>query len=132
MNQLVATGLMQRAGHVVEIAENGQQAVAAVAAHVPDLILMDMQMPGMDGLEATRVIRASRDSLRRTVPIIGLTANAMASDREACIAAGMNDYLTKPIDRAQLLEKLERWSHRVPVAHQISADLCVPERIVRD
>jgi two-component system sensor histidine kinase/response regulator len=132
VNQLVATGLMQRAGHVVEIAENGQQAVAAVAAHVPDLILMDMQMPGMDGLEATRVIRASRDSLRRTVPIIGLTANAMASDREACIAAGMNDYLTKPIDRAQLLEKLERWSHRVPVAHQISADLCVPERIVRD
>jgi signal transduction histidine kinase/CheY-like chemotaxis protein len=132
VNQLVAAGMMRRAGHVVEIAENGQQAVAAVAAQAPDLILMDMQMPGMDGLEATRVIRASRDSLRRAVPIIALTANAMSSDREACIAAGMNDYLTKPIDRAQLLAKLERWSHGVPVAHQISADLCVPERIVRD
>lgn len=132
VNQRVATGLMERAGHIVEIAEDGQQAVTAVAAHVPDLILMDMQMPGMDGLEATRVIRGSRDSLQRSVPIIGLTANAMAGDREACIAAGMNDYLTKPIDRAQLLEKLERWSRTVPVALQISADLSVSERIVRD
>lgn len=132
VNQLVAAGLMQRAGHTVDVAENGQQALAAVAQLVPDIILMDMQMPDMDGLETTRRIRASHDTLRRTVPIIGLTANAMASDREACIDAGMNDYLTKPIDRAQLLDKLERWSHRVPVAHQISADLSVPGRIVRD
>lgn len=97
VNQMVASGMLTKAGHAVDIANNGAEAVERVAAKSYDLVLMDVQMPEMDGLEATRVIRAG-PAPGRDVPIIALTANAMASDRELCLAAGMDGYMSKPID----------------------------------
>jgi signal transduction histidine kinase/HPt (histidine-containing phosphotransfer) domain-containing protein len=100
INQMVARGFLQRAGHRVVIANNGAEAVDLIAAGGSfDLILMDMQMPEMDGLEATRAIRAMGGKAG-SMPIIALTANALQSDEERCRAAGMNDYVAKPIDPA--------------------------------
>lgn len=100
-NRTVISVLLRRAGHLVQLAEDGEAAVEAAQKGDCDLILMDMRMPGVDGLEATRRIRALEGSAG-SVPIIALTANAMAEDREACLAAGMNDYLAKPISPARL------------------------------
>ncbi|KEA64725.1 Sensory box histidine kinase/response regulator [Marinobacterium lacunae] len=96
VNQAVIKGLLSRSGHRVSIAENGRQAVDMASEGGYDLILMDVQMPEMDGLEATRLLRADDRTL--ALPIIGLTANAMASDRIECLEAGMNDFLSKPVD----------------------------------
>ena len=106
INQRLAQGLLERHGHNVTIVSNGREAVEAAADTQFDLILMDVHMPIMDGLEATRAIRA-----RSAVPIIALTASAMAGDREACMAAGMNDYLTKPIEVDRLKTLLQSWSN---------------------
>lgn len=103
VNQLLARRLLERHGHHVEVAENGAVGVEAVSAHRFDLVLMDCQMPIMDGYEATRRIR----ELGTRLPIVALTANAMAGDRERCLAAGMDDYLTKPVD-PELLESTIR------------------------
>ncbi len=105
VNQQVAQGLLNRMGFDVTLASNGVQACAAVAHEPFDLVFMDMQMPIMDGLTATRAIRESGASL----PIVGLTANAFTSDREACLAAGMNDFVTKPINRAKFEAVLVQW-----------------------
>ena len=106
VNQKVVMGLLSKMGHTVTLAVNGQAAVAAVndSGDTPfDLILMDCQMPEMDGYEATREIRRLEASRARTpVPIIALTANAMQSDRDRCLEAGMDDYLTKPVDPRKL------------------------------
>ncbi len=112
LNQQVASELLRDAGLVVEIADDGRIAcdmvqAAATAGKVFDLILMDMQMPGMDGLEATRLIRAN--ALGATVPIVAMTANAMASDKDKCLAAGMVDFVSKPIDPDALLRTLLCW-----------------------
>jgi len=107
INQQVAEGLLSRAGIDLEIVNNGKQAVGAVKARTFDAVLMDMQMPVMDGLEATRRIRA--DSAYNALPIIAMTANAMATDRQACIDAGMNDHISKPIDPGILYNALARW-----------------------
>ncbi|CAO3426562.1 response regulator [Azospirillum doebereinerae] len=107
-NQLFATTLLRRLGYSVEVAEDGEQALALAAAGGIDLILMDVQMPGMDGLDAARAIRAL-DGPRATVPIVALTADAMPGTRDQCLAAGMNDYITKPIHRQALLATLDRW-----------------------
>jgi hypothetical protein len=116
INQRVALGYLEKAGHRVDVASNGLEAVSAVRSLPYDLVLMDMQMPEMDGLAATRVIRKIAGE-RGRVPIVGLTANAMAQDREACLEAGMDDYLSKPVDRAKLLEKVRL---RGAVAAQIT------------
>ncbi len=109
INQKLALALLGRLGYSVDLAENGRQAVeAAASAKRYALILMDMQMPEMDGLEATRQIRLL-DGANAGIPIVALTANAMQSDVEACRAAGMNDFLTKPINRDNLTACLARW-----------------------
>ena len=91
--------------------EDGAAAIEAVRAGQYDLVLMDMQMPGVDGLEATRRIRRLPIA-NAGVPVIAITANAMAGDHRHCLAAGMNDYVTKPIDRARLLSTVARWGSR--------------------
>jgi PAS domain S-box-containing protein len=108
INQKLAITLLERWGHHVDVAENGQIAVDKVAQETFDVILMDMMMPVMDGLEATRRIRAS-EGARRT-PIIAMTANAMESDRERCLEAGMDDYISKPIKAQELQAMLQRFS----------------------
>ena len=109
VNQTVATAMLTAAHpYDVQIAENGHLAVQLLQQKQIDLVLMDVQMPRLDGLEATRQIRAL-DNGAAEVPIIGMTAHAFAEDREACLAAGMNDYISKPVDRALLLKKVARW-----------------------
>ena len=108
VNQKLALALIKRLGYTAELAENGIEAVAAASQKRYRLILMDMQMPAMDGLEATRQIRATPGPCQG-VPIVALTANAMLSDQNACRAAGMNDFLSKPFNREILSACLERW-----------------------
>jgi two-component system sensor histidine kinase/response regulator len=111
VNQKLALALLDRWGHETEVAENGRIAVDKVLSKDYDVVLMDMQMPVMDGLEATRLIRATQTG--RRVPIVAMTANAMQGDRERCLEAGMDDYLSKPIKAAELQEMLERFNPRL-------------------
>jgi two-component system sensor histidine kinase/response regulator len=90
----------------VEVAETGGQALELVRGKRFDAVLMDIQMPGMDGFEATRLIRGEGF---HDLPIIAMTAHAMTGDQERCLAAGMDDYVAKPVTRAALVAKLERW-----------------------
>ncbi len=107
VNRLVAVRLLEKHGFTVTAVEDGAAAVEAVEHGTFDLVLMDMQMPHMDGLEATAVIRAHEQATHgRRIPIVALTANAMKGDRERCIAAGMDDYLSKPLRSDQLLATL--------------------------
>ncbi len=110
-NQLVLKTMLKKTGVVLEIAENGVEAVRAYQDFRPDLVLMDMSMPEMDGLQASREIRTIEKAreLRRCA-IIALTANAMENDRQNCLDAGMDDYLSKPIVRTRLTETLHKWS----------------------
>ena len=106
INQEVAVELLRAAGLVVETADNGARAVELVASRAYDLVLMDVQMPEMDGLDATRAIR---QRVGGALPIVAMTANAFGEDRDACIAAGMNDHVAKPVDPQRLYETLLRW-----------------------
>ena len=108
VNRMVAVRLLERLGYSVETAENGVDALDAHDRTRFDAILMDCQMPEMDGFECASAIRSS-DGPRRTTPIIALTANASAEDRDRCLAAGMNDFLTKPIEMDQLRAALQNW-----------------------
>jgi CheY-like chemotaxis protein len=110
VNQRVAVRMLEKAGHRVDLAINGREAVEAVDRKAYDLVLMDCLMPEMDGFEATRAIRAAEVGTVRHVPIVALTANAMQRDREECLAAGMDDYLTKPFTKQALTTALERWT----------------------
>ncbi len=111
INQKVAVLMLKKLGIEVDIANHGSEALDAIASRNYRLILMDCQMPEMDGFEATRRIRA-QDSYHAAVPIIAMTANAFAEDREACLTAGMNDYLSKPVREGDLRSKLEHWLRR--------------------
>jgi signal transduction histidine kinase/DNA-binding response OmpR family regulator len=109
VNQKVATHVLKKIGAQVHCVANGLEALQALRDADFDVVLMDCQMPEMDGLEATRQLRKSANTCRNPlVPVIALTANALATDRELCLAAGMNDYLSKPIDRHRLEEALNR------------------------
>ncbi len=109
-NQLVASRLLEKFGLSVEVASNGARALEALAAGEFDLILMDVQMPEMDGIEATRRIReGAAGESQAQIPILALTAHAMAGDREKCLAAGMNGYLPKPVEAKTLRDAIERW-----------------------
>ena len=107
VSQEVARLLLEDIGFEIDVAENGQQAVALAQQHRYALLLMDMQMPVMNGIEATQTIRV--DSLNKTTPIVAMTANAYDEDREACLAAGMSDHIAKPINPDILYEALWHW-----------------------
>jgi len=112
VNAKVASLQLSKLGYVADIARNGIEAVDATSKRVYDLVLMDVQMPEMDGLEATRQIRLRELQTRQHVPIIALTAHAMACDREKCLNAGMQDYLTKPPTLETLSTAMKRWIPR--------------------
>ena len=110
VNQRVALRILEKAGHIVAIAENGKAALKMLDQQTFDLILMDVQMPEMGGFEATALIREKEHLTGRHIPIIAMTAHAMAGDRERCLDAGMDDYLAKPVAAASLLEMVARYS----------------------
>jgi len=121
INALLATSLLKKEGHDVVHAENGLEAIKVITASLADddavapfdMVLMDVHMPEMDGMQATQEIRkflATTNAASKHLPIIALTANAMAEDRALCLQAGMDDYLAKPIDKDELVELLEKWA----------------------
>jgi CheY-like chemotaxis protein len=110
INQKLAINILRKSGYLGDIAVNGREAIAALKTVAYDLVLMDVQMPEMDGFEATRIIRAPESGvINSRVPIIAMTAHAMKGDRERCLEAGMDDYISKPISPKDLLEKITRW-----------------------
>ena len=111
VNQTIIRAMLTRMGCDIDMADNGVQALSAFETNTYDLVLMDCQMPEMDGFDTTRAIR-EREALNPTmgrVPVIALTALAMLGDAERCLDAGMDDYLTKPIQIEQLSAKMQRW-----------------------
>jgi CheY-like chemotaxis protein len=102
---------LTRAGFEVAVATDGEQGVAMAATEAPDLILMDLRLPGIDGWEATRRLKAAPAT--KTIPVIALSAHAMAGDREKALAAGCDDYDTKPVDFPKLLERIQTILARV-------------------
>jgi len=108
-NQVLALALLKKHGFRADVAGNGREAIEALARADYDLVLMDCQMPEMDGFEATRRIRSTAPVRNPRVPIIAMTANAMQGDRELCLATGMNDYIAKPIQSGQLAVVLDCW-----------------------
>ena len=110
VNQSLVAAVLQRAGHHIILATDGLEALAAFERQAFDLILMDVQMPRMDGLAATAAIRAAEKASGRHVPIVAMTAHAMKGDRERCLRAGMDDYLTKPLDLSSLRVAIRKWT----------------------
>jgi len=110
INQRVAVSILEKAGHRVTVAINGRQALDRWSEQAFDLILMDVQMPEVDGLEATAMIRSREQRTAGHIPIIALTAHAMKGDQERCLAAGMDAYLSKPINANQLIELISKYS----------------------
>jgi CheY-like chemotaxis protein len=106
INRDMLSRRLERRGYQVVLALDGEQGVSMAQSEVPDLILMDMSLPVLDGWEASKRIKAARDT--QAIPIIALTAHAMVGDRERAIAAGCDDYDTKPIDLPRLLDKMEK------------------------
>jgi CheY-like chemotaxis protein/HPt (histidine-containing phosphotransfer) domain-containing protein len=116
-NQEVAVGILKKLGLRVESVANGAEAVKALETIPYDLVLMDVQMPEMDGLEATRQIRNPQSAVRNhQIPIIAMTAHAMKGDREKCLEAGMNDYVSKPVSAQALADVLDKWLPKEPAA----------------
>ncbi|WP_372720841.1 response regulator [Novipirellula sp.] len=116
VNQKVAVSLLEKRGHSVVVANNGREAVDTLMASDPakfDVVLMDVQMPIMDGYEATREIRAGEKTSGKHIPIVAMTANAMKGDREQCLDCGMDDYVSKPFQSQELFAKVERYGSPV-------------------
>jgi CheY-like chemotaxis protein len=110
VNQALAVRLLEKRGHVVVVAKNGGEALDALDKQKFDLVLMDVQMPEMDGLQATAAIRKGEMMSGKHIPIIAMTAHAMAGDKERCLDSGMDDYITKPIRPEQMDDVLKRYS----------------------
>jgi CheY-like chemotaxis protein len=109
VNQLVASAMLKQLGYSVDIAGSGQECMRLLAMQSYAVVLMDCQMPGMDGFDTTRLIRALPQAHARGVAVIALTAGARQEDRQQCIDAGMDDFLSKPFRRAELEDMLKRW-----------------------
>ncbi len=120
VNRKLALHMLKRLGCSVEVAANGREAVEMTASRAYDIVFMDVQMPEMDGIEATRLIRERELSTHKHLPIIAMTAHAMEGDRERCLSAGMDDYLSKPVKIEQLARMVEKWS---PVRRRVHAPL---------
>jgi CheY-like chemotaxis protein len=120
VNQRVASRMLQRLGLQADVASNGVEAVSAVEAQEYALVLMDCQMPEMDGYQAAGAIRRL-STIARNVPIVAMTANAMQGDRERCLAAGMDDYMTKPLTLDALQGMLKNWIELVREARDAAA-----------
>jgi PAS domain S-box-containing protein len=129
VNQKVALGMLKKLGLHAEVAENGQIALEKLASGHYDLVLMDCQMPVLDGFEATREIRAGKGG-HPCIPIVAMTANAMAGDREKCIAAGMDDYIAKPVKLDTLRKTLDNWLK--PADKPTDSDTPPPDTIHQD
>jgi len=114
VNQRLAARILEKRGHHVVVADNGIAALAALDRETFDLVFMDLQMPGMDGFEATALIRQKEQAEGRHLPIVALTAHAMKGDREKCIAAGMDEYLSKPLQLPELDRVLDSYLIRPP------------------
>ncbi|TCJ14653.1 PAS domain S-box protein [Parasulfuritortus cantonensis] len=129
-NQKVAQLILRKLGYACHIVDNGQAVLDTVATLPYALVLMDCQMPVMDGFEATRKLRRiEREQGLARMPVIALTANAMQGDRESCLAAGMDDYVSKPVSGEKLRAVLERWSRRAPRVEPVPAS--APEPVAR-
>jgi PAS domain S-box-containing protein len=128
VNQKVALRMLQKWGCRADAVANGKEALAALENIHYDLILMDVQMPEMDGLEATTCIRRREEGIGRHIPIIALTAHAMTGDRERCLAAGMDDYVSKPIRAVELLNTLHHWQREI-MAGQASTEQGSPAAV---
>jgi CheY-like chemotaxis protein len=112
VNQRVVAGVLKKHGHAVTIASTGVEAIAAFERERFDVILMDVQMPEMGGFEATGVIRARESAYGGHIPIVAMTAHAMKGDRERCVEAGMDDYMSKPIDGRRLIALIDDIAQR--------------------
>ena len=111
VNQRLSLHMLGKLGYKVDLAQDGREAIQRLTSTIYDLVLMDCQMPEMDGFEATRIIRDRASAvLDHDVPVVAMTANAFAEDRDRCLAAGMNDFLAKPVDRLALAEMLTKWA----------------------
>jgi CheY-like chemotaxis protein len=126
VNQVVALSLLKKLGYTAHVVENGEEAVAAVSRLPYGLVLMDCQMPVMDGFSATQTIRQREIASGKHIPIVAMTANAMAGDREQCLAAGMDDYLSKPVGFAQLKQVLDAWLPQNALAAETTLPLQQP------
>lgn len=131
VNQRVAIRLLEKAGHEVTLANHGKEALDALEQAEFDLILMDVQMPQMDGFEATRAIREREAETGRHMPIVAMTAHAMKGDRERCLAAGMDDYLAKPVQRSEL-DRVLAWVAGLPAPTTKATALSEPAAFDRD
>ena len=119
VNRCLLSQLLTKRGHTVVTAENGAEAIAAICRETVDLVLMDVQMPEMDGLTAARATR-NRENGGRRLPIVALTAHAISGDREECLAAGMDDYISKPIRVEELERVLLQVASGIPLEHTAS------------
>jgi CheY-like chemotaxis protein len=130
VNQKIAARVLEKAGYQVHLASNGREAVEALSKKRYDLVLMDVQMPVMDGLTATAEIRSLPGAVG-TIPIIAMTANAMKGDRERCLAAGMDDYISKPLCLEDLTNILRCWmSRRRNSAESLNYSVAAVDKVV--
>jgi CheY-like chemotaxis protein len=125
VNQRVAVRILEKAGHMVVVARSGSEALQALESQEFDVVFMDVQMPDMDGLEATAIIRRMEESTGKHLPIVAMTAHAMTGDRERCLASGMDGYLSKPIHAQDLLKLVNQYT-AAPAEAEAGAPLYIP------